>query len=89
LANDFHPKEGHLVALWGFLFETPESKFKKNFTSILEAGGKDSFDVVAGGDTSELLYEVSGSTQSQSIKFTRASHNAMDIEYSENIYPYR
>ncbi|MEI8270212.1 MAG: hypothetical protein WCG45_02490, partial [bacterium] len=47
---------------------------------------KDSQDVTFGGDTSELLYEVSGSTQSQGTKFSRGSNNAIDVEYSENIY---
>ena len=47
---------------------------------------KDSQDVTFGGDTSELLYEVSGSTQSQKVLFTRGSNNLVDVEYSENIY---
>jgi hypothetical protein len=47
---------------------------------------KDSYDVTFGGDTSELLYEVSGSTQSQRVLFTRGSNNLVDVEYSENIY---
>ena len=47
---------------------------------------KDSQDVTFGGDTSELLYEVSGSTQSQRVLFTRGSNNLVDVEYSENIY---
>ena len=47
---------------------------------------KDSYDVTLGGDNSELLYEVTGSTQSQRALFTRSSHNAIDVEYSENIF---
>ena len=47
---------------------------------------KDSYDITFGGDTSELLYEVSGSTQSQRVLFSRGSNNLVDVEYSENIY---
>jgi len=47
---------------------------------------KDSYDVTFGGDTSELLYEVSGSTQAQRSYFARGSNNTVDVEYSENIY---
>jgi hypothetical protein len=47
---------------------------------------KDSHDVTFGGDTSELLYEVSGSTQSQRVLFARGSNNLIDSEYCENIY---
>jgi hypothetical protein len=47
---------------------------------------KDSYDVNFGGDTSEILYEVTGSTQSQNTFFSRACNNAIDVEYSENIY---
>jgi hypothetical protein len=47
---------------------------------------KDSQDVTFGGDTSELLYEVSGSTQAQRTKFSRGSNSAVDVEYSEQIY---
>jgi len=47
---------------------------------------KDSHDVTFGGDTSELLYEVSGSTQSQNVSFSRGSNNLVNVEYSENIY---
>jgi hypothetical protein len=47
---------------------------------------KDSHDVTFGGNTSELLYEVSGSTQSQRVLFTRGSNNLIDSEYCENIY---
>lgn len=47
---------------------------------------KDSYDVSIGGDTSELLYEVTGSTQSQNILFTRGSNNAINVEYGDNIY---
>ena len=47
---------------------------------------KDSHDVTFGGDTSELLYEVSGSTQAQRSFFNRGSNNTIDVEYSENIY---
>jgi hypothetical protein len=47
---------------------------------------KDSHDITFGGDTSELLYEVNGSTQSQRSFFCRGSNNVMDVEYSENIY---
>lgn len=47
---------------------------------------KDSHDVTLGGDTSELLYEVSGTTQSQQTKFTRGSNNTVNVEYSDQIY---
>jgi len=47
---------------------------------------KDSYDVGRGGDNSELLYEVTGSTQSQNSFFIRASNNVVDTEYSEHIY---
>ena len=47
---------------------------------------KDSHDVNFGGDTSELLYEVTGSTQAQRVNFTRGSNNVTDVEYSELIY---
>ena len=47
---------------------------------------KDSYDVTLGGDTSELLYEVTGSTQAQRTIFTRASNHVIGVEYSENIY---
>ncbi len=47
---------------------------------------KDSYDFTLGGDNSELLYEVSGSTQSQRILFTRGSNEAIDVEYSDQIY---
>ena len=47
---------------------------------------KDSHDVSLGGDTSELLYEVNGSTQSQQTKFSRGGNNVVDVEYSEQIY---
>src|SRR3989344_3107787 len=47
---------------------------------------KDSQDVTLGGDTSELLYQTTGSTQCQRSLFTRSSHNTLDVEYSENIF---
>ncbi|MFA5791517.1 MAG: hypothetical protein WC884_00585 [Candidatus Paceibacterota bacterium] len=47
---------------------------------------KDSYDVTLGGDTSELLYQTTGSTQCQRSLFTRSSHNTVDVEYSENIF---
>ena len=47
---------------------------------------KDSQDVTFGGNTSELLYEVSGSTQSQRVSFSRGCNNLMDSEFCENIY---
>ena len=47
---------------------------------------KDSQDVDFGGDTSELLYEVSGSTQAQQTKFSRGSNNVINVEYSEQTY---
>ncbi|MFA4975525.1 MAG: hypothetical protein WC839_02170 [Candidatus Paceibacterota bacterium] len=47
---------------------------------------KDSYDVTLGGDTSELLYQVTGSTESQRALFTRASHHNINVEYSENTY---
>lgn len=47
---------------------------------------KDSQDVTFGGNTSQLLYEVSGSTQSQRVLFSRCSNNLIDSEYCENIY---
>lgn len=47
---------------------------------------KDSHDVIFGGDTSELLYEVIGSTQAQQVKFTRGSNNVLNVEYSDQIY---
>ncbi|MCX6757950.1 MAG: hypothetical protein NTZ44_03675 [Candidatus Nomurabacteria bacterium] len=47
---------------------------------------KDSYDVTLGGDTSELAYEVNGSTQSQKSFFCRGSNNLRDVEYSDNIY---
>src|SRR3989344_3640642 len=47
---------------------------------------KDSHDICSAGDTSELLYEVTGSTQSQHTKFSRGSNNAIDVEYSDQIY---
>jgi hypothetical protein len=47
---------------------------------------KDSYDITLSGDTSELLYQVTGSTQSQRTFFTRASNNAVNVEYSDNIY---
>ena len=47
---------------------------------------KDSYDVALGGDTSELLYEVSSSTQSQNTFFTSSANNSTNVQYSENIY---
>ncbi len=47
---------------------------------------KDSYDVNFGGDTSELLYEVTGSTQSHHCSFNKGCNNIVDVEYSENIY---
>ena len=47
---------------------------------------KDSYDVTLGGDTSELLYQTTGSTRCQRTFFTRASNNSIDVEYSENVY---
>ncbi len=47
---------------------------------------KDSHDVIFSGDTSQLLYEVGGSTQSQRVLFSRGSNNLLDCEYCENVY---
>lgn len=47
---------------------------------------RDSYDVTLGGDTSELLYQTTGSTQCQRTFFTRSSNNTVDVEYSENIF---
>jgi len=47
---------------------------------------KDSYDVTLGGDTSELLYQATGSTRCQKAFFVRASSNLVDVEYSENLY---
>ncbi|MFA6325092.1 MAG: hypothetical protein WCX46_02590 [Candidatus Paceibacterota bacterium] len=47
---------------------------------------KDSYDVTLGGDKSELLYQVTGSTECQRTFFSRACNNAVDVEYSENLY---
>ena len=47
---------------------------------------KDSYDVTFGGDTSELLYEVQGTTQSHRTLFVRGSNNAVDVQYSDEIY---
>ncbi len=47
---------------------------------------KDSYDFTLGGDTSELLYQVTGIIRSQRTLFTRSSQDAVDVEYSENLY---
>jgi hypothetical protein len=47
---------------------------------------KDSYDFTLGGDTSELLYQTSGSTRSQRTLFSRSIHDSIDVEYSENIF---
>ncbi|MFZ2072764.1 MAG: hypothetical protein WA101_03205 [Minisyncoccia bacterium] len=47
---------------------------------------KDSYDMTLGGDTSELLYQTSGSIRSQRTLFSRSSNNCVDVEYSENIF---
>ena len=47
---------------------------------------KDSHDITLGGDTSELLYESTGITESQHSSFSRGSNHIVDVEYSENIY---
>ncbi len=47
---------------------------------------KDSYDVVIGGNTSELLYETLASTSCQNSFFIRSCNNAINVEYSDNIY---
>ncbi len=47
---------------------------------------KDSYDATLSGDSSELLYEVAGNVRCQRTLFSRRSNNAVDVEYSENIY---
>jgi hypothetical protein len=47
---------------------------------------KDSYDITLSGDKSELLYQVTGSTECQNMLFSRACNNSVDIEYSENLY---
>ncbi len=46
---------------------------------------KDSYDVTLGGDTSEILYQATGSLQCQRTFFVRSSNNSVDVEYSENL----
>jgi len=47
---------------------------------------KDSYDVIFGGDRSELFYENSGGVQSQRCFFGRAPNESMDIEYSNRVF---
>ena len=47
---------------------------------------KDSYDVVFGGDHSELFYENNGGTQSSRCFFGRAPNESTDIEYSVRVF---
>ncbi len=47
---------------------------------------KDSYDVVFGGDSSELFYENNGGVRSSRCYFGRAPNESMDLEYSVRIF---
>jgi len=47
---------------------------------------KDSYDTSFGGDTSDLLYEANRVGQAHMTKFSYASNEVVNVEYSDNIF---